>query len=51
MTLKELYEKYGELMIEAEILNGKIAEIKRAIAAELNKLKEKNERDLPNKNP
>jgi len=33
------YELYGKLMIEAEIINGRIAEVKRRIAKELNKPK------------
>jgi len=38
--MKELYELYGKLMIEAEILNSRIAEVKQKIAQELNKPKE-----------
>jgi hypothetical protein len=37
MTLQELYQVYGKLMIEQEILNGQINEVKRKIATELNK--------------
>ena len=40
--LKDLYAEYGRLMVEAEILNSKINEIKRQIAEELNR------RILPN---
>jgi len=37
--MKELYEEYGRLLIQAEILNNKIAEIKQRIAEELRKPK------------
>ena len=36
--LKDLYAEYGRLVVEAEILNNKILEVKRQIAEELNKL-------------
>jgi len=36
MELKELYEQYGKLMIELEILNSRIIEIKRKIAEAIN---------------
>jgi hypothetical protein len=35
--VKELYERYGELLVKAEIINNQIAECKRAIAEALNK--------------
>lgn len=34
--MENLYKQYGELMIQAEILNSKIMEIKRKIAQGLN---------------
>lgn len=39
MELKELHEKYGELMIQAEIINARVQEVKRMIAEEMNKPK------------
>jgi len=42
MTLKELHEEYGKLMIQAEIIQGRINDIKRQIAEEMNKPKEDN---------
>jgi hypothetical protein len=36
MELKELYEQYGKLLVDAEILNSQIANIKRQIAEKLN---------------
>ena len=36
-TMNELYERYGQLMIQAEILNAQIANVKQQIADELNK--------------
>ena len=38
--MKELYERYGQLMIQAEIIQGQINECKQKIAAEMNKPKE-----------
>ena len=35
--MNALYERYGQLMIEQEILNNKSNEVKRAIAEGLNK--------------
>ena len=35
--MKELYERYGQLMIQAEILQGQIQECKKQIAEGLNK--------------
>jgi hypothetical protein len=35
-----LYEQYGKLLIQLEILNGQINECKKRIAEELNKPKE-----------
>lgn len=35
--MDELYKKYGQLMIQLEILNGEIKETKRAIAEGLQK--------------
>ena len=37
MELKELYEEYGKLQIQAEILNNRTMEVKRQIAELLNK--------------
>jgi hypothetical protein len=37
MGLKELYETYGQLIIQLEILQNKINECKQSIAQELNK--------------
>ena len=39
--MEKLYEEYGKLMIEAEIVQGKINEVKQKIAQELQKPKEK----------
>lgn len=36
MELKELYEKYGELGIKMEILQGQLMNVKKAIAEQLN---------------
>jgi len=36
-NLKDLYAEFGRLMVEAEILNNKILEVKRQIAEELNR--------------
>jgi hypothetical protein len=36
MEMKELYETYGKLLVDAEILNSQIAEVKRQIAEKLN---------------
>ena len=38
--MDELYKAYGELMIQAEIINAKIRDVKEKIAVELNKPKE-----------
>ena len=35
--MEELYKQYGQLMIQLEILQGKIQEVKMKIAQELNK--------------
>jgi hypothetical protein len=40
MELKELYAMYGKLIVEFEILQNKIQEVKKQIASELNKPKE-----------
>ena len=40
MTLPELYAQYGELVIQAEIIQARLNESKRLIALELNKQKE-----------
>lgn len=37
--MEELYQKYGELMIRFEILQGEINQVKQKIAEELNKTK------------
>ena len=37
MTLEKLYEIYGKLMIQQEILNSQIMDIKKKISVELNK--------------
>lgn len=37
--MEKLYERYGQLMIQLEILNGQIQEVKQAIANEMNKPK------------
>lgn len=36
MEMKELYERYGQLQIQAEITNGQIMEVKKAIAQKMN---------------
>jgi hypothetical protein len=36
VELKELHAVYGELMIQAEIINARIQETKRAIAEKMN---------------
>ena len=40
MELEELYREYGRLMVQAEYLQAKLIECKKAISAELNKPKE-----------
>ena len=35
--LRELYAEYGRLMVEAEIVNNKLLQIKKQIVEELNK--------------
>jgi len=35
--LEKLYAEYGRLMVEAEIVNNKLLQIKKQIAEELNK--------------
>jgi hypothetical protein len=42
--MDELYKEYGNLMIQLEILQGKIKETKIKIANELNKESEKKEK-------
>ena len=37
---EQLYEEYGKLLIQLEIIQGKIQEVKRQIAQEMNKPKE-----------
>lgn len=37
--MKELYEQYGQLMVQAEIINNQIQQVKAKIAQELNKPK------------
>ena len=37
MDLKNLYETYGKLMIQLEIINNQIMEVKKMIAEEMNK--------------
>jgi hypothetical protein len=37
--MDELYKNYGELMIQAEIINAKIQAVKQAIIEEMNKSK------------
>lgn len=40
--MEELYKQYGELMIQMEILQAKINQIKQQIANELNKKEQEN---------
>ena len=40
-----LYEEYGKLMVQAEILQGRIIELKKAIQADMNKPKEEPKED------
>ena len=40
MELKDLHEEYGKLMIQAEIIQSKIQQVKQQIANEMNKPKE-----------
>jgi len=40
MDIKELYSIYGQFVVEFEILQNKINEVKKMISAELNKPKE-----------
>jgi len=47
MTLTELYAIYGELLIQAEITQAKINEVKRNIANEMNSGKEIPANELP----
>ena len=44
----ELYEEYGKLMIQLEILQSKIQQVKRNISESLNKPKEKKENTSEN---
>jgi len=37
MELKTLYEEYGKLMVQMEMLQGRIAQVKQAIGQELGK--------------
>ena len=39
MDLKNLYETYGKLMIQAEIIQNQIMEVKKMIAEEMNRPK------------
>ena len=39
MDLDTLYRQYGKLLIQQEILQGKVQECKRDIVSEINKLK------------
>lgn len=55
MDLKELHRQYGELMIQVEIIQGKIQECKRNIAQAMNNpipkkesKKEKNDKESNN---
>jgi len=34
--MEELYKEYGKLMVQLEILNGRILKVKKAIQAEMN---------------
>lgn len=43
--IDKLYEEYGKLIIQAEILQGKINEVKQKIARELNKLPAEEKKD------
>jgi len=43
VELKELHEEYGKLMIQSEILQGRVMEVKRAIAEAMNKPEPKKE--------
>lgn len=45
--IDNLYARYGKLLIEFEILQGKINECKREIAQELNNPKVRKEDDAP----
>ena len=45
MTLDELYKQYGELSIQAEILQAKINVVKQKIADELNKQTQSEEKE------
>ncbi len=45
MELKELHRQYGEYMIELEVLQGKIREVKTAIVQEMQKPKPKKEEE------
>ncbi len=38
--MEKLYEEYGQLMVQLEILNGRISKVKQAIAEGLSKPKE-----------
>jgi len=42
MELKELEAEYGRLMLQSEMLNNRIMEIKRAIIQESQKMQQKN---------
>jgi hypothetical protein len=54
MTPEKLYEIYGKLMIQQEILNSQIVDIKKRISADLNKLQQQQSTPQPegdNANP
>ena len=44
--METLYTEYGQLMIQLEILNGRITKVKQAIAEGLNKPKEENYKEV-----
>lgn len=42
MTLEQLHQRYGQLMIQAEIIQNQVMEIKKQIAEEMQKPKDTN---------
>ena len=50
MTLEQLHQEYGRLMIQAEILQGRIQEVKKRIVEEMQKPR-KNEKPVEKSTP
>lgn len=48
MELKDLHAEYGRLIIQQKIINGKLAEVEKAIVEQMNK-KDVELKDVPQK--